>query len=65
MYALGEAALGRFLARVAAPLAGRPIELVGGETVPGFLATAGALDGALDITHHGGWRRYIESRRTA
>jgi len=64
VYALGDAELGRFLAGVAAPLAIGPIELEDGSTVPGFLAAAGALDSAIDITHHGGWRTYMESRRT-
>ena len=64
VYALGDAELGRFLAGVAEPLAIGPVELDDGSTVPGFLAAAGALDSAIDITHHGGWRTYMESRRT-
>jgi len=40
------------------------MELDDGTTVPGFVAAAGALDSAIDITHHGGWRTYMESRRT-
>ncbi len=64
VYTLGEAELGRFLAGVAAPLAIGPVELEDGSTVPGFLAAAGALDSAIDITHHGGWRTYMDSRRT-
>jgi allophanate hydrolase len=64
IYAVSEAGLGRFLAGVSAPLAIGPVELDDGTTVPGFLATAGALDSAIDITHHGGWRTYMESRRT-
>ncbi len=64
VYALGPAELGRFLGGVAAPLALGPVELDDGSIVPGFLATAGGLDSAIDITHHGGWRAYVESRRT-
>jgi len=64
IYALGTCELGQFLSGVAAPLAIGPVELEDGAMIPGFLATAGALDAALDITHHGGWRAYIESRRT-
>ncbi len=64
IYALSDAGLGRFLVGVSAPLAIGPVELDDGTTVPGFLATAGALDSAIDITHHGGWRTYMESRRT-
>ena len=59
VYAIGEAALGRFVAGVASPLAIGPVELADGSVVPGFLATAGALDGATDITRHGGWRAYL------
>ena len=59
VYALGEAELGRFVAGVAAPLAIGPVELADGSVVPGFVATAGALAGAADITRHGGWRAYL------
>ena len=62
VYALGEAELGRFVAGVAAPLAIGPVELADGSVVPGFLATAGALTGAIDITRHGGWRAYLSDR---
>ena len=64
VYALGDAELGRFVSGVAAPLAIGAVELEDGSTIPGFLAAAGALDAAIDITHHGGWRTYMESRRT-
>ena len=59
VYALGEAELGRFVATVAEPLAIGPVRLAGGAVVPGFLATAGALAGATDITRYGGWRAYL------
>ncbi len=63
LYSLTEADLGRFLHGVAAPLAIGPVELDDGVWVPGFLATAGGVDSAIDITHHGGWRTYMDSRR--
>jgi allophanate hydrolase len=59
VYAIGEAELGRFVAGVSAPLAIGPVELADGSVVPGFVATAGALDGATDITRFGGWRAYV------
>jgi allophanate hydrolase len=62
LYALGEAELGRFVRDVGAPLAIGPVELADGSLVPGFLATAGALAGATDITAFGGWRAYVRSR---
>jgi allophanate hydrolase len=52
------------LGGVGAPLAIGPVELQDGTTVPGFVAAAGALDSAIDITHHGGWRSYLQSRRS-
>jgi len=36
--------------------------LANGSSVQGFVCEALALDGAEDISHHGGWRRYIASR---
>jgi allophanate hydrolase len=62
VYAIGEAELGRFLAGVSSPLAIGPVELGDGSVVPGFVATAGALDGATDITRFGGWRAYLADR---
>ena len=62
VYALGEAELGRFVAGVAAPLAIGPVTLADGSVVPGFVAAAGALDGATDITAYGGWRAYVADR---
>ena len=37
--------------------------LADGERVQGFVCESIALDGAEDITHHGGWRRYMASRQ--
>lgn len=59
VYSLGHAELGRFVAGVTPPLAIGPVELDDGSVVPGFLATAGGLDSAIDITHLGGWRAYL------
>jgi allophanate hydrolase len=59
VYAIGEAELGRFVAGVSSPLAIGPVELADGSVVPGFVAAAGALDGATDITRFGGWRAYL------
>jgi allophanate hydrolase len=53
--------VGRFLAGIPAPLGLGQIELADGQTVHGFLCEAHALEGALDISHHGGWRAYLSS----
>jgi allophanate hydrolase len=51
-----------FVAHVPSPLAVGPVQLVDGSSVPGFLCEPVVLDGAEDITEHGGWRAYLESR---
>jgi allophanate hydrolase len=53
--------VGRFLAAIPAPLGLGQIELADGRTVHGFLCEAHALEGALDISRHGGWRAYLSS----
>ena len=54
--------LGELLPTVAAPLALGPVELADGSVVPGFLTDPAGVDPGLDITHHGGWRRFREVR---
>jgi allophanate hydrolase len=48
---------------VPAPLGFGRVELLGGETVLGFLCEAAGVVGAEDITAHGGWRRYVGTLR--
>ncbi|RZM04702.1 MAG: allophanate hydrolase [Variovorax sp.] len=57
------AAYGSFVALIPAPLGIGTLTLEDGSSVQGFVCESLALEGAEDITHHGGWRRYIESRR--
>jgi len=45
---------------VPAPLAIGKIELEDGKQVSGFLCEACGVEGAVDITRFGGWRRYLE-----
>lgn len=52
---------GSFVALVPAPLCIGTLALDDGSSVQGFLCEARALEGALDITAHGGWRAYIEA----
>ncbi|QBK06296.1 allophanate hydrolase [Hylemonella gracilis] len=53
---------GSFVALVPAPLGIGTLALEGGGNVQGFLCEALALDGALDITAHGGWRAYLSAQ---
>jgi len=53
---------GSFVALVPAPLGIGTLTLADGTAVQGFLCEAQALQGATDITPHGGWRAYLASR---
>jgi len=61
VYELGVEAFGSLVAEVPPPLAIGTIALEDGTQVKGFVAEPRALDGAKDITAHGGWRAYIAS----
>jgi allophanate hydrolase len=60
VWALPIEHLGSFVAAIPAPLGVGKLELANGEWVSGFLCEGCATAQALDITHHGGWRAYIE-----
>lgn len=51
--------LGSFLACIPAPLGLGSVELVDGTWVNGFICEDYALQDALDVTRHGGWRAYL------
>ena len=59
-WALPRTQMGDFMAGIPAPLAIGRIELADGTFPQGFLCEAYAVDGAQEITHWGGWRRYLE-----
>ena len=59
-WALPRTQMGDFMAGIPAPLAIGRIELADGTFPQGFLCEAYAVDGAQEITHLGGWRRYLE-----
>ena len=61
VWALGVADLGSFLLEVPPPLCLGTVELADGSCHPGFLCEPWALEGAPDITHHGGWRAYLQA----
>ncbi|MDP3072201.1 MAG: allophanate hydrolase [Opitutaceae bacterium] len=64
VWELSIAAFGSFVAAVPPPLCIGSLALANGDTVKGFLCEPAALDGATDITAHGGWRTYLESLGT-
>ena len=53
---------GSFVAGVPAPLCIGTIALADGGTVQGFLCEAQALESAIPITRHGGWRAWLASQ---
>lgn len=52
---------GSFVAQVPAPLSIGSLQIADGSCVQGFLCEPLALQGAVDITHLGGWRAYLAS----
>jgi len=62
IWALPTAAYGSFVAGIPAPLGIGSVVLADGRNVQGFVCEAYALAGAQDITHLGGWRRYLQTR---
>jgi allophanate hydrolase len=54
--------VGSFLALIPPPLGLGAVELADGRHVHGFLCEPLALQGAADISHHGGWRAWLASR---
>ena len=62
VYDLPITNVGAFLAGIAAPLGLGTVRLDTGEEVHGFLCEPIAVEGAPDISAHGGWRAYVASR---
>lgn len=61
LWTMKAEAFGRFVAVLPAPMGIGRVTLEDGSIHPGFLCEAYALDGAEDITAHGGWRAYRAS----
>ncbi len=61
VWALSDAAFGRFVANIPPPLSIGTLELADGRTVKGFLVEAEAVAGARDISSFGGWRKFVAS----
>lgn len=62
IWALPISALGHFISNVPEPLGIGTVTLEDGSTVKGFICEAIGLKGAIDITHTGGWRNFLNSR---
>jgi len=65
VWALSEAAFGRFIAAVPPPLSIGTLELDEGGEVKGFLVEAEAVAGARDISSFGGWRAFVAEEKVA
>ena len=63
VWSLGESEFGSFVAEVPAPLGIGRVRLLDGSEVSGFICESVALEGALEITEHGGWRAYLAAAR--
>jgi allophanate hydrolase len=63
VWALPAAELGAFVAAIPSPLGVGKLQLADGTSPTGFLVEAVAVEGAQDITHHGGWRAYLDTGR--
>jgi allophanate hydrolase len=59
VYALDHGGFGSFVDAVPPPLTIGTVELADGTSVHGFLCEPSAVDGAPDITEHGGWRAWL------
>lgn len=61
VWALPVAAFGDFMNGIPQPLGIGTVVLADGSRVKGFLCESAGLEGAEDITIHGGWRAYLAS----
>ncbi|WP_077033287.1 allophanate hydrolase [Pelomonas sp. KK5] len=61
VYEMPQADVGSFLALIPPPLGLGTVELQDGRCVKGFICEPAALEGAPDISAHGGWRAYMAS----
>ncbi|MBB5062340.1 allophanate hydrolase [Granulicella mallensis] len=61
VWALPEDTVGSFVDGVPQPLSIGTLRLEDGVLVKGFLVEPAATDDAIEITHLGGWRKYLES----
>jgi len=60
VWAMPEDTVGSFLNAIPPPLSLGTLRLADGSTVKGFLCEPSGIVGALEITHLGGWRKYVQ-----
>uniref|UniRef100_UPI003566C033 allophanate hydrolase n=1 Tax=Pseudomonas sp. TaxID=306 RepID=UPI003566C033 len=63
VWELPSSELGSFLTGIPAPLGLGKVQLADGQWLSGFICEPYGLQGAEDISHFGGWRAYMQSRR--
>ena len=62
VWALLPAAFGAFVDAIPAPLGIGRVTLADGTDVAGFICEPYALEGAPDVSEHGGWRAYLAAQ---
>ncbi len=62
IWALPKQAFGDFIEQIPAPLTIGSIKLKDGQRVKGFLCESAGTQGALDISHFGGWRAFCQQQ---
>jgi allophanate hydrolase len=63
VWAMSEAAFGRFVGAVPPPLSIGTLDIDDGRSVKGFLVEAEAVAGARDISSFGGWRAFMAQEK--
>ncbi|BCX66637.1 allophanate hydrolase [Pseudomonas izuensis] len=63
VWELPSSELGSFLTGIPAPLGLGKVQLADGRWESGFICEANGLEGAVDISHLGGWRAYLKNLR--
>lgn len=62
VWAMPEETVGGFLNAIPPPLALGTVRLADGSAVKGFVCEPVGIEGAREITHLGGWRRFVEKK---
>jgi allophanate hydrolase len=62
VWAMPEETVGSFLNAIPPPLALGTVRLADGSAVKGFVCEPYGIEGAREITHLGGWRKYVEKK---
>ncbi|MGD0911754.1 MAG: allophanate hydrolase [Terracidiphilus sp.] len=62
VWAMPEETVGGFLNAIPPPLALGTVRLADGSAVKGFLCEPAGIEGAHEITHFGGWRRFVTQK---